>query len=91
MVNGEVIAYSVASFICALFALEFGADKFIDHTTIVAKRTGIPQGLIALLTAGAEWEEAKSSCGFTPPECADFLFSLLSSLSLPLAIAPPLP
>lgn len=91
MVDGEVIAYSVASFICALFVLEFGADKFIDHTTTVAKRTGIPQGLIALLTAGAEWEEVNSLRRFTPPECADFLLSLLSSLSQSLAIAPPLP
>lgn len=57
MANGDVIAYSVASFTCALFALEFGADKFIDHTAIVAERTGIPQTIIALLTAGAEWEE----------------------------------
>ena len=57
MVNGDVIAYSVAAFVCALFVLEFGADKFIDHTAIVAERTGIPQFLIGLLTAGAEWEE----------------------------------
>lgn len=57
MVDGQVIAYNVASLLCALFVLEFGADKFIDHTAIVAKRTGIPQGVIALLTAGAEWEE----------------------------------
>ncbi|KIW14738.1 hypothetical protein PV08_07522 [Exophiala spinifera] len=57
MVNGEAIAYSVSSFVCALYVLEFGADKFIDHTAIVAERTGIPQGIIGLLTAGAEWEE----------------------------------
>ncbi|TKA76279.1 hypothetical protein B0A55_01833 [Friedmanniomyces simplex] len=57
MADGELIAYSVASFICALFVLEFGADSFIDHTAIVAKRIGVPQTLIALLTAGAEWEE----------------------------------
>ncbi|KAK0271329.1 hypothetical protein LTR91_019665 [Friedmanniomyces endolithicus] len=57
MADGELIAYSIASFICALFVLEFGADKFIDHTAIVAKRIGVPQTLIALLTAGAEWEE----------------------------------
>lgn len=69
MANGEVIAYSIASFVCALFVLEFGADKFIDHTTIVAKRTGIPQGVIALLTAGAEWEEVKPSLSGTPNEC----------------------
>jgi Ca2+/Na+ antiporter len=57
MTDLESIIYSVAAFVCALFVLEFGADKFIDHTAILAKRTGIPEGLIALLTAGAEWEE----------------------------------
>lgn len=57
MANGDLIAFNVASFICALFVLEFGADKFIDHTAIVARRTGISQAIIGLLTAGAEWEE----------------------------------
>ncbi|ORX36895.1 hypothetical protein BD324DRAFT_681645 [Kockovaella imperatae] len=57
MVNGEVVAYNFASLICALFVLEKGADIFIDHTAIVALRTGIPKSAIALLTAGAEWEE----------------------------------
>lgn len=60
MINGEAIAYSISSFVCALFVLEFGADKFIDHTAIVAERTGIPQGIIGLLIAGAEWEEVSS-------------------------------
>ncbi|CAF3488392.1 hypothetical protein FGSG_08070 [Fusarium graminearum PH-1] len=57
MVNGNAIAYNVAAFISTLFLLEFGADKFVDHTAIVAHRTGIPDTVIALLTAGAEWEE----------------------------------
>lgn len=57
MANAASIAYNIASFVCALFVLEFGADKFIDHTAIVAERTGIPESLIGLLTAGAEWEE----------------------------------
>jgi Ca2+/Na+ antiporter len=57
MANAASIAYNVASFVCALFVLEFGADKFIDHTAIVAERTGIPEAIIGLLTAGAEWEE----------------------------------
>lgn len=76
MVDGEIIAYSVASFTCALFVLEFGADKFIDHTTVVAKRTGIPQGVIALLTAGAEWEEVEWSLLWYASRGADFLLSL---------------
>ncbi|KAG9565154.1 hypothetical protein KCU71_g5385, partial [Aureobasidium melanogenum] len=57
MANAASIAYNVASFVCALFVLEFGADKFIDHTAVVAERTGIPESIIGLLTAGAEWEE----------------------------------
>ncbi len=57
MVRGEVVAYNAASLLCSLFVLERAADVFVDHTAIVAKRTGIPQPAIALLTAGAEWEE----------------------------------
>lgn len=57
MANATSLAYNVASFICALFVLEYGADKFIHHTAIVAERTGIPESVIGLLTAGAEWEE----------------------------------
>ncbi|KAG9667020.1 hypothetical protein KCU99_g9430, partial [Aureobasidium melanogenum] len=57
MANAVSLAYNVASFVCALFVLEFGADKFIDHTAVVAERTGIPESIIGLLTAGAEWEE----------------------------------
>jgi hypothetical protein len=45
----------------------------------VAKRTGIPQGVIALLTAGAEWEEVKSSLLYHTSHGADFLLSLPSS------------
>ncbi|KAK5713803.1 hypothetical protein LTR17_017487 [Elasticomyces elasticus] len=57
MANGDLIAFDLAAFICALFVLDWGADQFVDHTAIVAKRTGVPQTLIALLTAGAECEE----------------------------------
>ena len=55
----EAVAYHICAFICSLFVLEAGADRFIDHTAIVAKRTGIPPGVLALLTAGAEWEEVR--------------------------------
>lgn len=60
MANVEVIVYNAAALLCSLFVLERGADIFIDHTVIVARRTGIPQPVIALLTAGAEWEEVSS-------------------------------
>ncbi|TDZ55103.1 Sodium/calcium exchanger MaX1 [Colletotrichum trifolii] len=57
MIDGNAVAYNAAVFVSTLFLLEAGADKFVDHTAIVARRTGIPDTLIALLTAGAEWEE----------------------------------
>lgn len=60
MANAEVVAYNVAAFACAIIVLELGADKFIDHTAVVARRTGIPPSVIALLTAGAEWEEVQN-------------------------------
>jgi hypothetical protein len=60
MANADVVAYNIAVLIATLFLLEFGADKFIDHTAIVARRTGIPETIIGLLTAGGEWEEVRS-------------------------------
>lgn len=51
------IAYDISAFIAGLFLLEWGADVFIDNTAVVARRLGVSQTLVALLTAGAEWEE----------------------------------
>lgn len=53
----ESICFNASSFIAGLFLLEFGADRFIDHTAVVARRLRVSQTLVALLTAGAEWEE----------------------------------
>ncbi|KFY03723.1 hypothetical protein O988_01267 [Pseudogymnoascus sp. VKM F-3808] len=55
--NLDSILFNASAFIAGLFLLEFGADRFIDHTAIVASRLGVSQTLIALLTAGVEWEE----------------------------------
>ncbi|KAF2014071.1 hypothetical protein BU24DRAFT_452834 [Aaosphaeria arxii CBS 175.79] len=57
MVDVDAVAYNIAVFVATLFLLEFGADKFIDHTTIVAHRTGISETVISLVTVGGEWEE----------------------------------
>ena len=57
MANIDTILYNLSTFIAGLFLLEYGADAFIDHTAILSVRLGIPSVLIALLTAGAEWEE----------------------------------
>jgi Ca2+/Na+ antiporter len=51
------VCFNLGAFIGGLFVLEFGADKFVDHTAKVASRLGVSPTLIALLTSGAEWEE----------------------------------
>jgi Ca2+/Na+ antiporter len=61
MAQGDVVAYNIAAFLSTLFLLEFGADKFIDHTAIVARRTGLSETIVGLLTAGGEWEEVSIS------------------------------
>lgn len=40
-----------------LFLLEYGVDRFIDHTVTVAPKFGVSQTLVALLTVRVEWEE----------------------------------
>jgi hypothetical protein len=58
--NWDDVCYDTGAFIAGLFLLEYGADLFIDHTVIVARRLGVSQTLVALLTAGAEWEEVRT-------------------------------
>lgn len=53
----DALWFNVATLIAGVFVLDYGADKFIDHTVVVGRRLGISQTIIALLTAGAEWEE----------------------------------
>lgn len=60
MAQAEVVAFNIGAFISTLFLLEFGADKFIAHTSIVAARIGVPEVVVGLLTAGAEWEEVSA-------------------------------
>lgn len=69
MFDYDTVFFNVAAFIAGLFVLEFGADKFIDHTAKVAARLRIPPTLIALLTAGAEWEEVCRICQKTSIDC----------------------
>ena len=52
-------AFNACASIAALFLLEWGADRFVDHTVVVARRLGVSPALVALLTAGAEWEEVR--------------------------------
>ncbi|EGX88466.1 Sodium/calcium exchanger membrane region [Cordyceps militaris CM01] len=55
--HAGVVAFNIGAFVSSLFLLEFGADKFIAHTSIVAARIKISEVIIGLVTAGAEWEE----------------------------------
>ena len=57
MMDWDNLCFNVATAIAGIFVLDHGADKFVDHTVIVGRRLGISQTVIALLTAGAEWEE----------------------------------
>jgi len=59
--NYDILIFNIAVFVAAIFLLDYGADKFIDHTAVVASRLGVSQTLVALLTAGAEWEEVCES------------------------------
>ena len=88
MANTDVVAYNIAAFVTALFLLEFGADKFIDHTAIVARRMNVSETTIGLVTAGAEWEEVRHHSwtalfGFCPDANAPYSSSSSSSLLLP--------
>ena len=56
----NVICFNTATFIAAVVLLDIGTDKFVDHTAIIAQRLGVSATLIALLTAGAEWEEVSN-------------------------------
>ncbi|EAW11767.1 sodium:calcium antiporter [Aspergillus clavatus NRRL 1] len=53
----DPIIFNTGVLIASVFLLDYGADKFIDHTVIVGRSLGVSQTLIALLTAGAEYEE----------------------------------
>ncbi|KAK2469260.1 hypothetical protein H9L39_18977 [Fusarium oxysporum f. sp. albedinis] len=57
MAQTDVVAYNIAAFLATLFLLEFGADKFIDHTAVIARRIGVSETVIGLITAGGEWGE----------------------------------
>ncbi len=59
------LVFNCCGFIAGLFLLHYGADLFVDHTAIIARRLKIPETLIILLTVGAEWEEV-----LTPSRCA---------------------
>ncbi|KKY31322.1 putative sodium calcium transporter [Diaporthe ampelina] len=49
--------FSIAAFFAGLSLLERGSKLFVESTTTLAKRLRLPEVLVAILIAGAEWEE----------------------------------
>ncbi|KAJ5374579.1 hypothetical protein N7517_006585 [Penicillium concentricum] len=81
----DSICFNTAAFIAGVFVLDYGADKFIDHTVIAGQRLGISPTLIALLTAGAEYEElavvvAAILQGRTPLALGNVMGSTISNI-----------
>jgi hypothetical protein len=58
----DSLIFNIGVFIAGIFVLDYGADTFIDHTVIVGRSLGVSQTIIAMLTAGAEYEEASQLC-----------------------------
>ncbi|CAG8341434.1 unnamed protein product [Penicillium nalgiovense] len=81
----DSLFFNTATLIAGVFVLDYGADKFIDHTVIVGQRLGISPTLIALLTAGAEYEElavvvAAILQGRTPLALGNVMGSTISNI-----------
>ncbi|CZS88287.1 uncharacterized protein RAG0_00005 [Rhynchosporium agropyri] len=55
----DSLTFDSCAFLASLFLLHTGAVLFTTNTAILARRCGIPQAFVALLTAGAEWEEKR--------------------------------
>lgn len=51
------ILFNVAAFVAGLSLLERGAKLFVQSATTLARRLKLPEILVAILIAGAEWEE----------------------------------
>ena len=55
--SAEAILFPLSTFLLSLYTLSTSTDTFISSTSHLAHRLHVSETLIALLTAGAEWEE----------------------------------
>ncbi|OAP55727.1 hypothetical protein AYL99_09879 [Fonsecaea erecta] len=55
--SGDSTLFSLCTFLLSVYTLGVSADVFISSTVQVARRLRVSETVIALLTAGAEWEE----------------------------------
>lgn len=47
-----------SAFLSAIALFQYGANTFTHHTSILARRAGVPEAVVSLIaTTSAEWEE----------------------------------
>jgi len=51
------IAFHGFALVSGVFLLVYGADLFVDNVANLARRLGVSEIIIALLTVESEWEE----------------------------------
>lgn len=57
MMSNFDVLFNIAAFLAGLSLLERGAKLFVSSSTTIARRLHLPEILVAILVAGAEWEE----------------------------------
>jgi hypothetical protein len=60
VMDWDSIAFHSFALVSGVFLLVYGADLFVDNVANLARRLGVSEIIIALLTVEAEWEEVYS-------------------------------
>jgi Ca2+/Na+ antiporter len=60
VMDWDSIAFHSFALVSGVFLLVYGADLFVDNVANLARRLGVSEINIALLTVEAEWEEVHS-------------------------------
>lgn len=55
----DSLVFNSCAFIASVVLLQIGANLFTDNSATIARRYGVPETLIVLLTAGAGWKEVR--------------------------------
>jgi hypothetical protein len=60
VMDWDSIVFHSFALVSGVFLLVYGADLFVDNVANLARRLGVSEIIIALLTVEAEWEEVRS-------------------------------
>jgi hypothetical protein len=60
VMDWDSIVFHSFALVSGVFLLVYGADLFVDNLANLARRLGVSEIIIALLTVEAEWEEVRS-------------------------------